>query len=150
MAPPPPPPPPTSEMDSCTAEVNVDVVLMVDVTTRVHDTSGAGGGGGDGPGGVLEAPAAGAPTDVTVTLNDAGSSASPDACCSRRPCDTGLHAAPTLDSALALGVTLTGSPPFLPHETTAVGTSELLDLTTNTSSPIRSVALSTATLTSAM
>jgi len=27
-------------MDSCTAEVNVDVALMVDVTTRVQDTSG--------------------------------------------------------------------------------------------------------------
>ena len=88
---------------------------------------------------------------VTVTASVAASIARP-ACVRRRPApdDSGLHAALTLDNALSGGVTLTGRSPFVPHENTAVGVSELLDLTMNTSSPTSPVSLSTATLTSAM
>ena len=100
--------------------------------------------------GVGVAPA-GALTVVTDTLRAAGSIASPGAAwCRRRPDCAGLHAAVTPASAASLGMTLTPTPPRVPHVTTLVGTRDALDLTINVSSPTSPVALSTTTLTSAM
>ena len=97
-------------------------------------------------------PCDGALTVVAVTLRETGSSASPDppACCRRRPDCAGLHDAVTPASAASLGMTLTPTPPWVPHVTTLVGTRDALDLTMNASSPTSPVALSSTTLTSAM